>query len=167
MADNNAAQNARLDQHEKLASLNNIVPFMDALTTSIFGAHFGTLISDTPLLLTKDGDTIDIKAKPAFYKVKQQELYHFILERVTHTATLSELKMDSIRTSETCGKTAYDHLSNLKARTESDVVESVRRKLRKLREKGVRASSEDAFDEFASEFEARWPGSALTASAAT
>ena len=43
-------------------------------------------------LLTKDGDVIEIKDKPLFHKSKQQELYHFIVERVLHTATLAELK---------------------------------------------------------------------------
>ena len=84
-------------------------------------------------LLTKDGDVIEIKDKPLFHKSKQQELYHFIRQRVEHTATLADLKAATIANSDTCGKDAFDHLVGLKARSESDIVESNRRKLRKLR----------------------------------
>lgn len=119
--------------HDNLHNLQHIIPFVDALESSIHTAKLGTLLASTPYLLTKDGDKIEKADKPELYTAKQDELYFHILNRIKVTSVLSELKEDTIKKHGTgAGTMAYRHVLTLKARGETEIVESIRGKLRKL-----------------------------------
>lgn len=144
---------ARISQGGPLVTLDVICSFVDELEDELNVVGLGTQLADDPYVVTKDGEIKTSKEHPTLIAAKQLELYSRIKQRVKHNPTLKALKADAIAKKVNKGKLAFDHLKELRTRSETDVVKSIRAKIRKLCAAGLRSPSEAPLDEFIKELD--------------
>ena len=124
-------------------NLDDLEIFIEWAEGAIRTAHpQAGAVLDTGGCLDRDGKAI---TSDALSKVVQRDMWTFLRNRITDTATLDALKTKEVSGN---GSAAITYLKEKLKATELDVAQSVRQRLEALVRRGIQGPTEAHFDEF-------------------